>query len=170
MPSFKKIFFLFSVLLSLSGCALKGPEGVVRAYFTGDSKGEKLSPETYAGKIAPLVEWPSEHVWDRAFIIDGTKILRSRMISENEASVEVRYHVVGILSTYGILSYDFHEIVDFTVVEDKGKWKIRRPAIPPHLWPRSVIRHLEKALEMEPDPGKAVFIKHDIDTLKCLEK
>lgn len=169
-PHFLRYAPIFALLLS-AGCAHSTgePERIAKTYFTSDLKGGRLSPEGFVSTMRPLIEWDSEHAWDHAFIVKGARVYNSRMTGENEASVEVRYHVNGILTNYGVLRFDFYEIVDFTLVRKDGQWKIKKPVIPPHLWPRTAVRHLEGMLKDEKDYTVVMEINGDLEYLRTID-
>lgn len=62
-----------------------------------DLTGVRLSGQTYKA-IKPLTIWEHEPGWDYAFITDDVKIYKTQKLSNTEVLVEVRYHIVGILS------------------------------------------------------------------------
>ena len=87
---------IFPILLISStfagGCALaiREPEGVVKNYFTKDLKGGRLTTESYIEVMRPLVDWKVEYAWDYAFIVKSARVNSSKMISTDEAAIEVR--------------------------------------------------------------------------------
>ncbi len=166
---------ILSILLFAStiatGCtlAIQEPEGLVKTYFTKDLKGGRLTPESYIEIMRPLVDWKTEYAWDYAFIVKSARIYSSKMLSTDEASIEVRYHVVGLLSNHGILRLDLYEIADYRVKKTGNEWKITKPVLAPHIWPTTAAKHLEAMLKDEKTYPNSKEIAKDIEIIKSLD-
>ncbi|HAO93731.1 MAG: hypothetical protein A2X99_07585 [Deltaproteobacteria bacterium GWB2_55_19] len=166
---------IFPILLISStlatGCALaiQEPEGIVKNYFTKDLKGGRLTAESYIEVMRPLVDWKVEYAWDYAFLVKSARVYSSKMISSDEASIEVRYHVVGLLSNHGILKLDLYETADFHVRKTGNDWKITKPVLAPHVWPTTAVRHLEAMMKDEKTYPNSKEIARDIELIKSLD-
>ncbi len=167
----KASYFVFTLLLlglnHLAFAVDDSPQEVVKRYYTADMNGVRLSGQTYKS-IKPLVSWEHEPGWDYAFITNEVKIYNAQKISNNEVIVEVRYHIIGIWGGDSFSEYDFNEVIDFTVVHDGKKWKIKKPIFPPHISPTAAIKHLEELIRTEgaEDKSRSSNLKHTIERLK----
>ncbi|MBI2413885.1 MAG: hypothetical protein HYV24_11840 [Deltaproteobacteria bacterium] len=165
---------ILSILLlasTLTGCtlAVQEPEALVTTYFTKDLKGARLDTESYIEIMRPLVDWKTEYAWDYAFIVKSARVYSSKMISSDEASIEVRYHVVGLLSNHGIFKLDLYEIADYRAKKTGNEWKITKPVLAPHIWPTTAAKHLELMLKDEKTYPNSKEIKRDIELLRSLD-
>ncbi len=168
-----KISYILPILLFFNACINAAfteeasPQDVVKKYYTEDLNGARLSGETYKN-IKPLVTWEQEPGWDHAFIADQVKIHNARKISKTEALFEVRYHVIGVVEGDNLLEYDFIEVIDFILIYEEEKWKIKKPIFPPHILPSTAIRYLEELIRSEgtEDKIRSKNLRHTIERLK----
>lgn len=162
---------LLASAIPVSGCtlAIQEQETLVNTYFTKDLKGGRLTPDSYIEIMRPLVDWKVEYAWDYAFIVKSARVYSSKMISSDEASIEVRYHVVGLLSNHGILRLDLYEIADYRVKKTGNEWKITKPVLAPHIWPTTAAKHLEAMLKDEKTYPNSKEIAKDIEIIKSLD-
>ena len=165
------IFFsLFFVRLNIAFAVEGSPQDIVKKYYTADLNGVRLSGQTYEN-IKPLITWEHEPGWDTEFITDEVKIYSTKL-NNDEALVEVRYHIIGIFSGENLLKYDFNEVIDFILIREGKEWKIKKPIFPPHVLPSTAIRHLEYLIRIEGtrDTSKVEKIKHNIERLRDMAK
>jgi len=144
------------------------PEETVKKYYVADLNGSRLSAAT-SKTVKNLVLWQEEPGWDYAFITNNVRIVNVNKTADIEASVEVRYEIVGILRGDDLLSLQFNEVVDFYLTKDGNKdWKIKSPIIPPHISNLSAGRHAKQLISVESDKERKKKLNHLIERLREL--
>ena len=170
----KIVYSLFVLLIfgwSNVFAAEESPQDVVKKYYSADLNGVRLSGKTYKA-IKPLIAWEHEPGWDYAFITDDVKIYNTQKISNTEVSVEVRYHIIGILGGDSLSEYDFSEVIDFVLSQDGKKWRIKKPIFPPHISSSSAIKQIEGLIRSEKteDKNRTANLKNTLERLKNIGK
>ena len=107
------------------------PINVVKKYIDSDLQGVRLSGETY-NQIESLILWEHEPGWDQFFVSRNVNI-RSSTMHENQATVEVVYEVICIVSGNSLNRYHFNELIEIHLTLIDGEWKIVKPIFPPHV-------------------------------------
>ena len=167
----KKSFLLVVFVILFFSCNTfsfeKIQDEIVQKYFMSDLNGIRLG--TYNDdKFEKLYSWQYEPGWDYAFIVDEVNIYNTKKLSNNSTSVEVKYHVIGILGGDNVSTYEFYEIVNFILVNEGSSWKIKEPIIPPHISITAAIKQLEEIIRVdgEADKARAKKLKYTVVRLK----
>lgn len=168
----KKTFLLVVFVISFFSCNAFSSEKIlqdeiVQKYYTSDLNGIRLG--TYSDEnFEKLYSWQYEPGWDYAFIVDEVNIYNTKKLSNGSASVEVKYHVIGILDGDNVNTYEFYEIVNFILVNEGSSWKIKGPIIPPHISITAAIKQLEEIIRVdgEADKARAKKLQYTVVRLK----
>jgi hypothetical protein len=140
--------FLFGAFSAAEVAGETTADEVVKAFYSADFNGARLTPEKYKAVIRPLIVWEHEPGWDTVFVTKRAYVSKSESNEDGKATVEVRYDVLGIWSSDEPLTLlGFKEVVDFMVIRTKQGWKIKGPVFYPHVSPEALSRHLERTLE-----------------------
>jgi hypothetical protein len=144
------ISFLFFIFLTESinyvYAAEMRPAEIVKKYYIADLNGVRLSGNTYS-TIKHLILWENEPGWDSMFIANEVRIYGTKIISDTETHIEVRYHIIGILAGDMLHAFDFTEVINFILVKKGEQWKIKGPIFLPHVALSSAKKHIEKLVQ-----------------------
>jgi hypothetical protein len=166
------LFFIFlNGTLNYSYAAEIRPEEIVNKYCIADLNGVRLSGNIYSA-IKPLILWKNEPGWDSIFIANEVKIHDTKIISDIETHVEVRYHIVGILTGETLFDFDFTEVINFILVKKGEQWKIKGPIFPPHVALSSTKKHIAKLIQSSNTEDKTIIRKYKriMERLNDMEK
>jgi len=136
---------------------------IVQKYYMSDLNGIRLGKYN-DDNFEKLYSWQYEPGWDYAFIVDEVNIYNTKKLSNSSTSVEVKYHIIGILGGDNVNTYEFYEIVNFILVNDGSSWKIKEPIIPPHISITAAIKQLEEIIRVdgEADKYRAIKLKYTV--------
>ena len=141
------------------------PASVTAAYIEADGAGLALDGET-APKLLSFTTWDDAPGWDSFVVIKSYDIASAGWENDKQhpkngdkADVEIVYHVLGSMNGLVFVPKPADETVTFDLVRKKGRWKIVKPQIPPHLFLPDAIRALETIGAKDDADGKASLRK-----------
>jgi len=109
------------------------PLNTVRAFCQADGRGERLDPRRWE-QLADLVTWPLEPAWDRVYLIRGFQ-LGTPQRHDDGVDVEVQYTITAEAHSNIVAEGERVETRLFQLVRgDDGVWRVRAPALPPHVF------------------------------------
>ncbi|MGH8047616.1 MAG: hypothetical protein ACREKL_10240 [Chthoniobacterales bacterium] len=139
------------------------PASVTAAYIEADGRGLALDGET-APLLLGYTTWKDAPGWDSFVVIKSYDIGEVGWTGD-KASVQITYDVLGQIDGMKFTSKPANEEVFFELVKKKGKWKIVKPQLAPHLFVAGAITALEAIGAKDDATGKAALKK-----LKALEE
>jgi hypothetical protein len=139
------------------------PASVTAGYIEADGAGLALNGET-APKVLSYTKWEDAPGWDSFVVIKSYDIgavgwNRDKSKDGDHASVEIIYHMLGVVEGLKFTAKPADVTVDFDVVREKGKWKIVKPQLPPHLFVPAAIQALEAIGAKDDKAGQASLKK-----------
>jgi hypothetical protein len=160
------VLFAFSTTLcALPNASESKPEDTVEQYCSADSEGARTRSETFS-RTDHLVLWHTEPGWDTTTLINGFKILSSK-VHKNQATVVVEYTKLGELDWWDFLPDNRKERVIFHLeLSDKEwtwkndepvlvhadlRWRIVQPVIQPHISVTYAIKHMQWLMKTAED-------------------
>lgn len=107
------------------------PVEVVKAYLRTDARG-LFSPWDDVKNLLKYTTFADAPGWD-AFTVTEAYSCEAGKESGNNATVEVTYQNLGVISGFNFKSDPGKEVVTYKLIKEGGAWKIDEPQLQPHV-------------------------------------
>lgn len=117
------------------------PVEVVKAYLAADARGFALTSDDAKNtlKYTTSTDAPG---WD-AFSVTEAYSCKASKESDNNATVEVTYQNLGVISGFNFKSDPGKEVVTYKLVKEGDAWKIDEPQLQPHVASSVAMKYLQ---------------------------
>lgn len=123
------------LLVSIAPARALNPMDTVHAFCRADGRGERIVVRTWAN-VASLVQWRLEPAWDHVVLIEGYEVENARYEDDENAVVQVTYHVAADVEGGKVTREPRQEKRVFRLTADDAgtQWLIAGPPPLPHVF------------------------------------